>query len=192
MDRWSVPSPLGAGGAGDQVACRRCSSSSSLSYPAGPISSSFLAESLALVHGLEWCHSHLKTCHFQSALFLIDSQSALALLSTGPEFFQPKSFWNGWDLSDSLSSRVALKLPAGFRSRWTSRADLLAKIGVPSLLALVIAKIRHVRYSSWKRNLYQNSPFCQIPSVFSDWPLPVSPAVNCPDFDATVTAFSCP
>jgi len=39
----------------------------------------------ALVHGLEWCHSHLKACHFQSAL---------ALLFTAPEFLQPKSFWN--------------------------------------------------------------------------------------------------
>jgi len=56
---------------------KTCSSSSSLSYSAGPISSSFSAESLAMLHGLEWCHSHLKTCHFQSALIL---------LSTAPVF----------------------------------------------------------------------------------------------------------
>jgi len=34
----SIPSPLDAGGAGIQQACRRCSSSSSLSYSACPIS----------------------------------------------------------------------------------------------------------------------------------------------------------
>jgi len=83
----SVPSPLGAGGAGVQAVCGRCSSFSSLSYS---------AESLALVYGLEWCHSHLKTCYFQSALFLTDSQSALTLLSTASAFLQPKSFWDGY------------------------------------------------------------------------------------------------
>jgi len=94
-----------------QAVCERCSSSSL----------SFSAESLALVHGLEWCYSHRKSCHFQSALFLTDSQSALTLLSSVPAFLQPKSFWDIWDLSDSLSSRVALKLPVGPRSCWTSR-----------------------------------------------------------------------
>jgi len=83
----SVPSPLCAGGAGFHAACGRCSSSSSLSYTAGLVSSSFSAESSALVHGLERCHSHLKSCHFQSALFLTDSQSALTLLSSAPSGF---------------------------------------------------------------------------------------------------------
>jgi len=55
----SVFSPLGARGARVQVVCGRCSSSSSLSYSAGPVSSSFSAEFLALVHDLEWCYSHL-------------------------------------------------------------------------------------------------------------------------------------
>jgi len=66
--------------------------SSLLSYSVGPFSSSFSAESLALINGLKWCHSHLKTCHFQSTLLLTDSHSALALLSTASGFLQPKSF----------------------------------------------------------------------------------------------------
>jgi len=114
----SVSSPLGAGGAGIHAACGRCSSSSSLSYSAGPVSSIFSAESSALVHGLEWCHSHLKSCHFQSALFLTDSQSDLTLLSTAPAFLQPKFFWDIWDLSDSSCSS---KLPVGLQSCWISR-----------------------------------------------------------------------
>jgi len=48
-----VPSTLGAGDAGVYAACKRCLSYSSLSKSTGPISSSFSAESLALVHGLE-------------------------------------------------------------------------------------------------------------------------------------------
>jgi len=49
-------SSMGTGGAGVHAICRGCSSSSSL---AGPVSSGFLAGSSALVHGLEWCRSHL-------------------------------------------------------------------------------------------------------------------------------------
>jgi len=45
-------------GTGVQVACMKCLSSS-LSYSAGAISCSFSAESLVLVHGLDWFHSHL-------------------------------------------------------------------------------------------------------------------------------------
>jgi len=49
-------------------------------------------ESVALVHGLERYHSHLKTCHIQTAVYLSDSQSALALLSMSPTFPNPYHF----------------------------------------------------------------------------------------------------
>jgi len=52
----------------------------------------------------------LITCHFQSALFLTDSQLALSLFFTTSALFQPKSFGDIWALSDSLYSRVALSL----------------------------------------------------------------------------------
>jgi len=40
-------------------------------------------------------------------------------LSTDPTFFQPKSFWDIWNLSDSLFSRVALSF------QWVSgRAEI--------------------------------------------------------------------
>jgi len=47
-----------------------------------------LASQLSFLHWyMTWNgHFHLKACHFQSALFLTDSQSALALLSTAPAF----------------------------------------------------------------------------------------------------------
>jgi len=48
-----------------------------------------------------------------------------------------------------------------------------------------------INYSFWRRNLSHNSISCQIPSVSSEeLALSVSSAVNCPDFAATVTAFS--
>jgi len=114
---------LGAEDAGVQAACRRCSSSFSPSYSAGPISSWSSLKSLALVHGQEWCHSHLQTCHFQSAL---------ALLSTTLAFLQPKYFWDIWDLSDSLSSHVALSfqwVPSHTGLPGNELADRLTKTG---------------------------------------------------------------
>jgi len=131
-----------------------------------------------LVHGLEWCHSHLKPCHFQSALFLTDSQPSLTLLFSAPAFLHPKSFWDIWDLSSSLSSRVAISfqwVPGHAGLSGNELADSLAKTGatlpvahVPCSLAPTIAKIRHTRYFLWRRNFSHNSLFCQIPSVSSE------------------------
>jgi len=78
-------SPLGAKGAGVHAACRKFSSSASLSYSAGPVFSGFSAEYLALEHGLEWCHSHLKTCHFQLAFFQTDFQKGPCPSFHGPD-----------------------------------------------------------------------------------------------------------
>jgi len=98
---------LSAGCADVQAACRRCSSSSLLSCLVDPaVSTSFSAESLELVHGLKCCH--LTACHFQPFLFLTNSRTALALLSTAPAFLQPKTFWNIWNLSDFLFFLVVL------------------------------------------------------------------------------------
>jgi len=83
----ALSSPLGDGGAGVHAVCGGCSSSS-LSCSAGPVSSSFSAESSVLVHGLEGCRSHLESCHFLSAFFLADSRSAFALLSSAPAFLR--------------------------------------------------------------------------------------------------------
>jgi len=75
-------------------------------HPPTPLAMSPLASQLSPLHWyMAWngiTNSHLKSCHFQSAHFLTDSQSALTLLSSALAFLQPKSFWNIWDLSDSL------------------------------------------------------------------------------------------
>jgi len=73
---------------------------------------------------------------------------------------QPKSFWDIWDLSDYLSARVALRIqwvPGHAELSDNELTDLLAKTGttrsfahVSSPLAPVIAKIRHIRYSTWR------------------------------------------
>jgi len=125
---------------------------------------------------------------FQSALLLTDSQSTLA-----PGL---KSFWDIWKLSDSISSRVTLSfqwVPSHSGLFGNELADSLSKIRaalsfshVPSPLALTIAKIRHTA------TLLRDEIFLTTPSSARtlwfpqrNWSLPVSPAVNCPDFPAT-------
>jgi len=163
-----------------------------------PVANFLRRLSLTLVHGLEWYHSHLKTCHFQSALFLTDSQLVLALLFTTTAFLQLQSFWDIWDLSDSLSSRVALSfqwVPGHAGLPGNEPADSFTKTGatsplthVPSPLAPVIAKFRHTHYPSWKTKFFSQLP--PLPYSFGsseELALPVLPAVNRPGFTATVT-----
>jgi len=100
------------------------------------------------------------------------------LLSSAPAFLQPKFFWDIWDLSNSLSFRVAVSfqwVPGHAGLPGNEWADSLAKTGatlsvtrVPLPLAPTIAKTRHIRYSFLQRNLSHNSLSCQIPSVYSE------------------------
>jgi len=174
-----------------------------VSYSAGLVFSSFEAESSALVDGLEWCHSHLKSCYFQSTLFLIDSKSALTLLSSTPAFLLPKSFWDIWDLSDYFSSRVALSF------QWVpGHAGLLEKNGqthLPKpeqhspLLMFPAPWLQLLQRLVTLTTLCGDEIFLTtfFPARFlrfprRNWLFPILSTVNCLDFAATVTAFFCP
>jgi len=168
MDQWLCLFSFGlCKGAGSHVVCGKCSCSSSLSYSAGSVSSSFSAEPTALVHGLELCHSHLKSCHFQSALFVTDSQLALTLLSSAPAFLQPKSFCDIWDLSDSFSSRVDLSfqwIPGHAGLSENERADSLVKTGA-TLSCLPAHWHRALQRLDTLATLCGNKFFSQLPSL---------------------------
>ena len=110
--------------------CSKCNTSNSLSFSAGPIASSFTAETFALKQGLAWCTSHLMTCKFQSVLFLTDSQSAFCILSSAPSYLLPESLWYVWSLASSLSSNTSLSfqwVPGHAGLPRNEKADLLAK-----------------------------------------------------------------
>jgi len=121
----------------------------------------------------------------------------------GPSVFPPKSFWGIWDLSDSLSSRIALSfqwVPGQAGLHGNELADSLAKTEQHSPLPMFPAHWpRSLQRLDTLANLFRDEIFLTTPSPDRslrfprrNWPFPVSSAVNCPDFAATVTAFSCP
>jgi len=129
--------------------------------------------------------------------------SPLTLLSLAPAFLQPKSFWDIWDLSDSLSFHVSLSF------QWVSshaglpgneQADLLAKTGATLPIAMFSAPwLRLLQRLDTLATLCGDELFLATPSPAKfrrfpqkNWPFLVLSAVNCLDFAATITAFFCP
>jgi len=114
---------------------------------------------------------------------------------------QPKSFWDIWDLSDSLSSREALNfqwVPGHAELPRNERADSLVKTGATLTLPMF-----PVHWHRPLQRLYTIATLCgdeiflttPSPTRFlrfprRNWPFPISTAVNCLDFAATVIAFS--
>jgi len=119
----------------------------------------------------------------------------------GPAFLQPKSFWDIWDLSDSLS-HVALSfqwVPGHAGLPGNELANSLAKTGATSPLPMFPARWLRSLQRFRHPILFVETKFFSTPSsaIFlqfprRNWPFPVSPALNCLDFAATVKAFSCP
>ena len=77
----SVPGGLGQGGAGIHIKCTKCVTATSLSFSTGLWATSYSAETFAILHALEWCISHSKTCNFDSITFFSDFLSVLSTLS---------------------------------------------------------------------------------------------------------------
>ena len=85
-----VPFPLGRGGCGILANCFFCGTGATLFFSAGPVCSSFSAKACAILYALCWSRQHQQVCHFSSLLFLSDSCSVLATMSSPPFFFYLK------------------------------------------------------------------------------------------------------
>ena len=92
----SVPFPFDKGGSGVLANCSLCGTEVTLSYSAGPVCSSFSTEACAILHALCWSRQHHKVCHFSFFLFLSDSRSVLATLSSPPPFLLSQTLWQIW------------------------------------------------------------------------------------------------
>ena len=87
----SIPFPFGKGGSGVLANCSLCGTEATLCFSAGPVCSSFSAETCAILYSLCWSRQHQQVCHFSSLLLLSDSRSVLATLSSPPSFLLSQS-----------------------------------------------------------------------------------------------------
>ena len=160
------------------IVCSSCFSSFSLSFPAGPRCSSFIAEAVAIQQAFSWSLSHRASCYFSSHLLLSDSLSALSSLSTPPPFLLPSSLSAVWSSLHTLyqSVRVSLQWIPGHSSLpGNDKADVLAKAGAllppsaaPQSLSPLTAFFRHSLYSSWRSSVRSSLLSCRIPIVSSE------------------------
>ena len=164
----SVPGGLGQGGAGIYIKCTKCVTATSLSFSTGLWATSYSAETFALLHVLEWCISHSKTCNFESL-------SVLSTLSTPLPYLTPKSLSNTQSLLNSLSQSKVVHLqwiPGHSSLPGNDLADSLAKAGAsldPSSISVSLAPLissqRLSLYTSWRRSVQSGFFQHQIPSV---------------------------
>ena len=171
----SVPGGLGQGGAGIHIKCTKCVTATSLSFSTGLWTTSYSAETFALLHALEWCISHSKTCNFDSITFFSDSLSVLSTLSTPLPYLTPKSLSNTQSLLNSLSQSKVVHLqwiPGHSSLPGNDLADSLAKAGAsldPSNISVsltpLISSQRLSLYTSWRRSVQSGFFQHQIPTV---------------------------
>ena len=88
----SVPGGLGQGGAGIHIKCTKCVTATSLSFSTGLWATSYSAETFAILHVLECCISHSKTCNFESITFFFDSLFVLSTLSASYHILPPNLY----------------------------------------------------------------------------------------------------
>ena len=94
--------------------CFLCGTEATLSFSAGPVCSSFSAEVCTILHALSWSRQHQQVCHFSSLLFLSDSCSVLATLSSPPSFLLSQTLWQiGQELSSLSFCSIRLQWVPG-------------------------------------------------------------------------------
>ena len=151
----SVPFLFGKGGSGVLANWSLCGTNATLSFPAGPVYSSFSAEACVILHALCWSRQHQQVCHFSSYLTLVlSSPPCLLHLScylklcgrSGRNCFLFPSVLSGYNGSpDTRFCRKATRLmswPDGERYLHT-----LQSLVVSLLLSVIATSF----FSDWRR-----------------------------------------
>ena len=171
----SVHDGLGQGGAGIHIKCSKCVTATSLSSSTGLWSTSYSAETIAILHALEWCISHSKTCNLESITLFSDSLSVLSTCSAPLLYLSPKFLSDTQSLLNFLSKSKVVHLqwiPGHSSLPGNDLADSLAKTGVsldPSNISVSLAPLissqRQSLYTSWRRSVQSGLFLHQIPPV---------------------------
>ena len=153
--------------------CSLCGTEATLPFSAGPVRLSFSAEACAILDTLCWSRQHQQVYHFSSLLFLFDSRSVLATLSSPLSFLLPQSFWQIWQELSSLSfCSIRLQwvpghsfLPADAADELARRGTLLAPSAIPCSLSPFISRIHSRLFSDWRRTVSLKYFDAQVPSI---------------------------
>ena len=172
----SVPFPFGKGGSGVLANCSLCGTEATLSFSAGPVCSSFSAETCAILHALCWSRQHQQVCHFSSLVLLSDSRSVLATLSSPPFFLLSKTLWQIWQELSSLSCSIRLQWVPGHSflpgndaaDKLARRGALLAPSAIPCSLSPLISRINSRLISDWRRTVSSKFFDTQVPSISTE------------------------
>ena len=170
----SVPFPFGKGGSRVLANCSLCGTEATLSFSAGSVCSSFLAEACAILHALSWSPQHQQACHFSSLLLLSDSRSVLATLSFPPSFLLSQTLWQIWqELSSLYSCSIRLQWVPGHSflpgndaaDELARRGALLAPSAIPCSLSPFISRIHSCLFSDWRRIVSWKYFDTKVPSI---------------------------
>ena len=172
----SVSFPFGKGGCGVLANCSLCGTEATLSFSAGPVWSSFSAETCAILHALCWSRQHQQVCHFCSLLLLSDSRSFLATLSSPPSFLLSQTLWQIWQELSTLSCSIRLQwVPGHSFVPGNDTADELARRGalfapseIPCSLSPLISRIHSRLISDWRRTVSSKLFDTQVASISTE------------------------
>ena len=170
----SVPFPFGKGSSSVLTNCSLCGTKATLSLWQAQYVQVFLLKPAPFCMLFAGLGSTNKSAIF--LLFLSDSYSVLAALSSPPSFLLSQTLWQIWQELSSLSCSIRLQwVPRHSFLPGNDAADELARRGaslapsaIPCSLSPLTSRIHSYLFSDWKRTVSSKFLDTQVPSISTE------------------------